>query len=397
MVAAVIEEINIYSLAIGEWLLRRLGSYAALIGFCLLIAFTLTVAAAGWFFPINNWDMLAYLASIHEAKGVTDPAALHAYAYGAMQANISPGEFTVLTADRDYRIRQYGDPAAFNTMLGFYRVKVLYVQMGAFLTTYVDGYTALKLLSVVPGFLIGVVLTWWLKRERALHLAPLAIALLLVALFGDIAREGTPDSLSALFFIGAIFAFLARREGLVFGLLILTFLARPDHLAYVGVLMVVAPMMRLRSWGTIAAFFVSLALYVPMTKAGGHPGWWTHFYFTHVEYVPTLAGFDPDFSLMTYLQVQVRVIVRSLVEETWLAVLILGGFAWWQLVLRGAKFTRQETCVLIATLLAIAAKLVVFPLHETRFWFPYLIVFGMVLIGAMRDVSFFAPVKRFAS
>ncbi|MEL6921999.1 MAG: hypothetical protein AAFO77_13445, partial [Pseudomonadota bacterium] len=77
MVEAVIEEINVYSLAIGEWLLRRLGSFAGLIGFCVMVAFTLTVAASGWFFPINNWDMFAYLAAAREASGVTDPVALH--------------------------------------------------------------------------------------------------------------------------------------------------------------------------------------------------------------------------------------------------------------------------------------------------------------------------------
>jgi len=389
MVAALVEEINVYSLAIGEWLLRRLGSFAAVIGFCLLVAFTLTIAAAGWFFPINNWDMFAYLASAHEATGVTDPVALHAYAYETMRANVSEGDFTVLTQDREYRIHQYTDPAAFYTMLGFYRVKLLYVETAAWLSGYVDGYTALKLLSVVPSVLIGFIVTLWLVKERALHLAPLAVALLVTALFGDVSREGTPDAISSLAFIAAIFAFLARREGLVFGLLVLTFLARPDHLAYVGVLMVVSLMLGQRSWGTIAAFFVSLALYVPMTKAGGHPGWWTHFYFTHVEFVPTLAGFDPDFSIVTYLKTQMRVLVRSLVEETWLAVMIIGCFAWWQMVLRGVRLSSRETCILVATVLAIGAKLVVFPLHETRFWFPYLIVFGMVLISAMRYVAFF--------
>ncbi|MEO0542511.1 MAG: hypothetical protein AAFY99_01725, partial [Pseudomonadota bacterium] len=93
--------------------------------------------------------------------------------------------------------------------------------------------------------------------------------------------------------------------------------------------------------------------------------------------------------IVTYLKSQVRVLVRSLVEETWLAVMIIGCFAWWQMVLRGVRLANRETCILIATLLAIGAKLVVFPLHETRFWFPYLIVFGMVLICAMRDTDFF--------
>lgn len=382
-----IEAVNIRIIAISEWLARRTARWASAFGLLLMLVFIATVAAAAWVFPIYNWDMFAYFAVAHEAPGVSVDA-LHRHAYETMRQSAPAGDFIVLTQDRDYRVRQYADPEAFFTMLGFYRVKFLYVEGIRWLSSFTDPHTALRLMTIVPSVLTGIVAIWWLAREKALHLAPLALALLLIAEFGESAREGTPDALSSMLFIAAMLAFVAKREVLVFVLLLAAFLARPDHAAYIGVLWFVSVFTRSFSWGATAAFFVALALYFPLTHVTGHPGWWVQFWFTHVEFVPTLEGFDPDFSIGVYLYGFVRVVVRSLVEETWLAVLLLGCFAWWQMALRGVVFTRRETTVLVATLLAIGAKMVVFPLHETRFHFPYIVVFGLVLIGALRDVAF---------
>lgn len=382
-----IEDINIRILATGEWLARHLAPFAGMLGLGLLLALVATIAAAAWAFPIHNWDMFAYLAAAHEAPGISVEA-LHRHAYEAVRLNVPAGDFIVLTQDRDYRVRQYADPEAFFTMLGFYRVKFLYVELLGWLSGFLDPYVALRLLSVVPAALMGGLVIWWMARERALHLAPLVVALLLVAEYGVSAREGTPDALSAMLFVAAMLAFMAKREVLVAILLFVAFLARPDHAAYIGVLWFVSVFTRSFSWGAFVAFVAAAIVYVPMTQAGGHPGWWIHFWFTHVEFVPTLEGFDPDFSLTAYAYAVVRVIVRSLVEETWLAVLLIGCFAWWQMALRGIALSRREATVLVATVLAIGAKMVVFPLHETRFHLPYLIVFGLALICALRDLRF---------
>ncbi|WP_306117795.1 MULTISPECIES: hypothetical protein [unclassified Roseitalea] len=383
----IVEDITVRLLATAEWLTRRAGAFSAPLGLAIMLAFTATVAVVAWVFPVHNWDMLAYLAAAHEAPGVSVEA-LHAHAYDTVRQNVPAGDFLVLTQDRDYRIAQQADPAAFHSMLGFYRVKVLYVEATRWLSGLVDPYTALRLLAVVPAFAIGIAMTLWLARERALHLAPLALALAMAAQFGEVARQTTPDALSAMFLIGGMLAFLARREALTAGLLLLAFLARPDHLAYLGVLMVVALFARSFSWGVTAAFLAGLIAYGPMTMGADHPGWWVHYWFTNVEYVPTLVGFDPEFSIAVYLDAQVRVLVRSLVEQSWLAVLIVGGFAWWQMALRGIAFSRRQTAVLATTMLAIGAKTVVFPLYDTRFHFAYLVVFGLVLIGALRDLRF---------
>jgi hypothetical protein len=297
----------------------------------------------------------------------------------------------VLTADRDYRVRQYADPDAFATMLGFYRVKWLYIEAIRWLSGFTDSLSAIRIISAFSAASIALMSIVWLWSRRALHLAPLALAALIFTDLGELGRVGTPDAFSAMFFVAGMFAFANRREALTAVLLFLAFLARPDHLAYLGVLFVVSIFLRSFSWGALAAFAASAIAYVPITHAADHPGWWVQMWFTHVEYVGTLEGFDPPVSLVAYLKMVVRVLVRSVIEESWLAVLFVAVAAWWQMVLHNVPLTRRDSTLLVATVLAIAAKFVVFPLHQDRFYAAYLVVFCLTLISALANVRFETP------
>jgi len=377
-------------LASGGRAARIWSSQSALFGAILIATFTLVVAAVGIVYPKTNWDIFAYLASAYETPGMSAQV-LHDHAYDTVRDAIAPGEFTVLTEDRDYRVRQYADPDAFVTMLGFYKVKWLYIETIRTMSGFVDSLTAIRLISVLSALAVGAISIVWLWSRQALQLAPLALAALMLSGFGELARLGTPDLYSAVFFAGGMLAFLHRREALTGFLLFLAFLVRPDHLAYIGVLMVVAVYMRSISWGVVAAFAGAAAVYVPITHAAGHPGWWVQMWFTHVEYVGTLENFHPPFSVAVYLQSVIRALVRSLVENEWLGVLIVGTAIWWQMIQHNVETTRRESVILVATLLAVAAKFAVFPLFDTRFHFAYLLVFCLTLVGALGQLRFRIP------
>jgi hypothetical protein len=373
--------------AAGFWSAR-----AALFGFLLLLGFTSVVAAVGYAFPKTNWDILAYLASAHEAPGMS-AADLHTFAYDEVRKATTPGEFTVLTGDRDYRVRQYDDPAAFSSMLGFYKVKWLYVEAIRQLSAFTGSLTAIRLISALSAAAIGGLAITWLWSRSALHLAPLAVAALMFSGFGAVARLGTPDAFSAVFLVAGILAFVHKREALTAILLFLAFLARPDHAAYLGVLFAVTLLLRTFSWGVLAAFACAVVAYVPITQAAGHPGWWVQFWFTNVEYVGTLQGFDPAFSLTVYLSAFMRILVRAAVEHVWIAMLIAGGAVWWQMLRYRIAIGRRETAILATTFLAIAAKFAVLPLWDTRFYFAYLTVFALALIGPLSGLRFQLPIS----
>ena len=359
---------------------------AQLLGGTFLLLFAATVAFTGIFFPLVQWDMIAYVASILE-KTISDPQTLHAQTYDTVRHAISHGQFIVLTEDRPYRAVQYSDPSAFYSMLGFYRVKWLYIQTISFVAHFLSPVSAIRVVSAVSAAGIGVTLFAWLASARRLGWAPLVAAMLMLCDYGYVARLATPDAFASMLFLVAVFAYVRRSEPLVAIFLVAAFLARPDHLAFIGVFMVVTLYMRPISFGAIAAFVASAAFYVPLTASADHPGWWVQFWFTDIEYVPTIEGFSPAFSLVVYLKACVMALVRSLVAENWLGYLIAAMFGWAVMERKGLRLGQRERALMIALLMSIAAKFVLLPLHETRFHFAYIVAIGMILITSLPPVA----------
>lgn len=351
----------------------------AITGVLIVVLFTLTVSAVALAFPTANWDMIAYVAGVLEGTGV--PAAqIHTQAYDLVQQNTSQGEFLVLTADRPYRIAQYADANAFASMLGFYRVKLLYIEVAQILSPWFGPVGALRVISTLSVVAVGAITLLWLIDQKSLAVAPLAVIALILTGFGDVARQATPDLFSALFVVAGVLLYVKGRDIAGGVALLVAILIRPDHLALVGVLMVASIAIRPVSRGAIGAFVLGLIAYVAISRAADHPGWWVQFWFTNIEYVPTLEGFDPAFSLVAYGKAFVQTLVRSLVEERWLAVLALIVFMTALLLRLNFDFTRRESVALSAILLTIPAKFVILPLYPDRFYFAYLIAYALLLV-----------------
>lgn len=368
---------------------RAAGAIAAIavrnagwLGAALLVGFTLTVAAAAILFPLVQWDMIAYVATILE-KTISDPQLLHEQVYKTVQGAVTHGEFIVLTEDRPYRAVQYSDPAAFYSMLGFYRVKWLYIEAISAMSQVLPPVSAIRAVSAISAAGIGLTMLAWLAAAGRLAWAPLAVAVLMVTGYGYVSRLATPDAFASLFFFIGVVAYLRRFEPLVALGLFCAFLARPDHLAFLGIFMVMTLYMRPISLGAIVAFVAAAVAYVPLTAGADHPGWWVQLWFTDIEYVPTIEGFHPPFSVLVYCEAVLRSIVRSLVEETWAGVMIAALFGWLAMWRAGWAIGQREKVLLVTVLLAIAAKFVIVPLHETRFHFAYVVAFAMALIASL--------------
>ena len=350
------------------------------IGAAVLALLVITTAAVVHVFPISNWDMIAYTATILEPE-TADPVELHDRSYELLKENVSPGEFLTLTRDRDYRIRQFEDPRAFSTMLGFYRLKVLYIETARLLTGFVDPVKALRLISLGSALAVGAVLMLWLARTGALMYGPVVAALLVLSSFGEAAALLSPDLYASVFLLLAAFLYLERQDIAAALSLIAAFFIRPDHLAFIGVFFVFALIYGPGRWVMTACFAVCLAVYVWLTSNSDHPGWWVHLWFTHVEYVPTLEGFDPAFSVAVYLKMLVRSTVRSIMNQTWLA-LLFAQVLFFARVIDPAKLSERTKVLLYGMFASICAKYLVFPHFETRFYFPYLMAMAMILLIA---------------
>lgn len=347
----------------------------------LFACFTILAALVPLKHPAFNWDMLAYLALAQETPEST-PAGLHDLAYDQMREAAPPGKYMTLVGENDYRIRQAADAAAFASMLPMYRIKLLYVKAIGALSRVTDPITAIRLINVAAALAIGGALLWWLGSACALAHAPLVAAFAGLAGYMPMLRLGTPDMASAALILGGVIAFRQRREALTAVALFPAFLTRPDNIVFLALLAGLGLVLRVRALGAVAAFAASLAAYVPLTDYADHAGWWSHVWFGTVEYVPTLDGFEPPFSLAVYLHSLVFGAARAVIEGGWplLAGLAIG----WGVVLArlGVRLARRDMAIILAALLAMAGKFVLFPIYDGRLYFPLSIIPLVVMVTA---------------
>jgi hypothetical protein len=357
--------------------------YAAPIGVALFSAYVLLTALTAWVLPDANWDMLAYIAAAGERDHPT-PEAVHAYAYGTVRDAVSPADYLVLTDDEGgYRSHMATDPTGFYSMLPMYRVKFLFVEALSVLSTVMPPVVALHVLQVVAALLFGAVLLLWLRSARALALAPVLAALLMVAEFPYVSRSNSPDLLAAAMLLGGLYAHMYRREAATALLLLLAVLVRPDNVIFVGVFAVLLVALRQWSWGALVATVASFLSYFAIARWAGHPGWWPHLYFSSVEQQLNMQGFDPAFSILAYAKAFVNAVVRSLTYNTWVGVAVLALAGWYASDRAGYRLDKRAGIVFAALVLSVLAKFVLFPIHDGRIYFPYLIAPFMLLAPAL--------------
>ncbi|WP_417695496.1 hypothetical protein [Roseibium sp.] len=349
-----------------------------LLGALVLLVFTAMTMAVVTVYPQSNWDMLAYTATVLEDQ-IDDPVSLHDKAYELVRNDISEGAYLTLTEDRGYRVRQANDPAAFASMMGFYDLKLGYVETAKFLARFTDPVTALRWISTASAALTGLILLRWLARYKAMAAGPVVVSLLLLCAFGPTAALLSPDLYASAFLLLCFYLYCEKQDIGAALCLLAALLIRPDHLAFIGVFFAFCAIYGPGRLIMTLTFAAAAAAYLLILKDEGHPGWWIHMWFTHVEYVETLEGFDPPFSIVTYAQMLVRSTVRSLTNQTWIAVLFAQAVFFARCINAPAMPIRSRV-LLYAIFTSILAKYFVFPHYETRFYFPYLMGMGMILL-----------------
>lgn len=357
--------------------------HAALFGVLVYLAYVGIVLLVSVVQPQINWDAIPY-AAIAVERAYTDPAALHAYAYSTIEAQVSPTEFLALTTDGGYRSAMYADAAAFVSMLGMYRVKWLYVELLTFLSGYMNPVDALRLISMASALVFAGVSLAWLRSERSLSMAAAFAGILIVSSFTDAARAATPDMLFSALLLAGLYAHRFNRELLTTLLLVLAFLVRPDNLIFLGVYSVLLVVYRRWSWGVLAAFAICAITFLPITQMTGQPGWWKHLYFTAVERANTLEGYNPPFSIAAYLFGLTKQFVLAVTAQTWVgtALLALGGWALANTI--GRPLDERQRVLVLGLLLCLPAKFLLVPVFDSRIYFGYLIAVFLVLSGNLR-------------
>jgi hypothetical protein len=296
----------------------------------------------------------------------------------------SEGVFRDLTEGDAYRLRQFTDPAALQSMLAMYEVKWLYVMLLAAAIPVFGMAGAGFAINAAAALLFSVSAWAWMSRHRLQAHAPLLVALFFGLGLPDMLRGTGPDFLtSALLMSGLMFWDRGRMAG-AFLAMTLAVLARPDTAIFLGgfsvVMMLLRPQDALKA--SMALAFCGSA-YVFATSAGHHIGWWPHFWFSTYHIQQTLEGFAPSFSITVYLTAVGYNVGRSLVEAAWPAFWLAGAvLAVYGLSRHGASGGEGvpfRLAVLLAAVLATVGKFMLFPLPENRLYTPHL--YPALLLG----------------
>jgi hypothetical protein len=196
------------------------------ISFSLIFSFALCLLAFRWF--VFNFDMLPYAGVCHAAH-TTDYRGIHDFVYHtATGTPLLDGRNASVWADRVAT-----DPALFAQSFPFYSIRPLYILLIRALSAslHVSLFTAMRLISVGSLFGIAGLLYFWFN-------SPLALVVLCLPPFFYTARLGTPDMLSAMIVVAAVFVSRVLRcpSGSVL-LLLLAVLVRTDNVLLVMALL----------------------------------------------------------------------------------------------------------------------------------------------------------------
>lgn len=362
--------------------------FASLIGALIFVGYLGVTLATTYLLPDANWDMLPYLAVAEEAK-YPDPVALHDFAYAAVKDGVSPSDYAALTNDGGgFRSHMAENANDFVSLLGMYRVKFLYGKIISLVSNFVSPVDALRIVSALSTILFGALVLAWLRSAKALALAPVFAGLMIVSGFGEAARVGTPDMLCAALFLGGLYAYTLKKEWLTAILLTLAFLVRPDNIVFIGVFAVLLGIFRQKSAGSFAAFIACFIGYFAVSHFAHHPGWWPHLYFSSIEQHLNMTDFHPAFSLSLYAHAFGASFLRALEFNSWVGVSVLALGLWFIADRAGFKMDRRAGVVFAALVLSVLAKFVVFPIHDTRVYFPALIPPFLILLPTLQAFYF---------
>lgn len=361
--------------------------HGALIGALSLLGLVAAVMAIGWLRPVHAWDMIAYLGAVWRDR-FPDAAELHSHVYEAVRQAVTPPEYLTLAEGDTYRLRQSTDPLAFESMIGMYAVKWLYVKLLGLLVPILGAAKAGYAINIGSAVAFTGVLLWWLRAVGMLNLGPAVVALLLVAGFPALAMAETPDLMTSALMLAA-FLLIDRGKAIAgIAMLVLGVLTRPDEAAAAGVLMAFFWLMRDRLTPMLAAgFAASVAAYALATHGAGHPGWWPHLWFSTYQIQDTMEFFHPPFSLRVYATAFAWNLIRAAFENSWLGLYLAGLILWAVLHAGGLRFSDRRIALIGAAFTAIAAKFVLFPLHDGRTVFPLLLPALVLLLASARDAS----------
>jgi hypothetical protein len=349
-----------------------------------LLAVFSAVAVFSWLKPTHNWDVVAYIAAAMKSQFASFDD-VHRQVFSKLKVGLPVADYQMIIAGNEYRSRQFADPAALESMLGMYDVKWLYVKLLTLLGPLLGWLNAGVVINMGSLALLFFSVWAWLSRFKMLALSPLVAGLFLALGMADTYSVSTPDFLAIALMTSGVLMLDRGRSIAALAPVTLAVLARPDGAAAVCLIGFMLIAMRDPRWREGAIMLcLAVGAYAFAKASSTSPGWWPHLWFSTYQMQNTMVGFDPAFSFSVYAQAFAYNFGRAITENNWLGFYLTAIFAsiWIVSESRADERIRHPRMVIVSALIfAVAAKFLLFPLHDTRTYLP--ILFPMILlIGA---------------
>ena len=358
--------------------------------FTVAFALCLTLACLrAYHYPEYSTDGFSYMANAVAMKGASIQV-IHDTVYREAMAGIPGPVFKHLTGNdpsepawesNSFRERA-ANPYRFAEFLPCFAIRPIFNQL-VYVLHYLLGVGLLKatvLIPVVCYWLMGwLVLAWTWRYVATPWAALISMLLLLSPPLWDIARSTTPDALSSLIVLAAMFLLFEQRRllpGMI--LLIASVYVRTDNVILVllalAYLYVTGLGLRASETAMLSALAVVSVLLI--NHFSGDYGPKVLYYRSFVEAPIAVGEIAPSFGIHEYLAA-LKIGISGVVHGPYIPFFLMGTVG----LLR--RPSRALIGIAAVTMGYTAAHLVIFPNPETRFFGPFFAAMGLVLASTI--------------
>lgn len=355
----------------------------------IVFALILSLAALrAYRYPEYSTDGLSYMANAVAMRGASVEE-IHDTVYRAAKAGMPAPAFAHLTGNdesapatendsfRDRATNSYH----FAEYLPCFAIRPIFTEL-VYVLHYWFGVGLLNSILLIPVasyWVMGCVVLAWLCRYLATEMAVLlSMGLMLTPPLWDLPRSTTPDSLSALMVLSAVFLLFEQRKllpGLI--LLIASVYVRTDNVILVGFVLAYLCLAEsdLRVSHAAVLSLVAICSVALINHFAGDYGPKMLYY--RIEHTPTAIGeFVPSFGIHDYFR-DLRMGIAGALHGHYIPFLLMGVV--------GLLRRRSHAIVglTIVTLICAAAHLVIYPVPETRYFGLFFAVMGIAMASAI--------------
>ena len=316
--------------------------------------------------PSWEWDIIPYTMIVLKG-GVSDIATAHAKAYALIEAYVPASVFAELKSNTPNNQIHHANPAALASYLPLWECKLGYVLLLKAIAAFTDPIVAMIAVSLAATLATFAILfrqSWRLPGIAGLGWLPL------IVLFGlpTMASMLSPDPITILVYTAGFAAFLSARWRVASALFVAAVFLRPDSAVTNFVL--AAAMIACAPREAVVVLLGSLGIYLldighhrPRRLVG------LRSICSFIAPPSELTGFQPDFSLSTYLSI-LAASAQEMLHRKWvfdaLAIIILAT------IMLAHRPDRPAEILLLALVATMLVRFAAYPTTEIRHYSPAL-------------------------